>query len=125
MAIFINQIKLPLWGLLIFPHERTDEMTHALKIEHEYFEDIVKGLKTFEVRKNDRNFRLNDILALNECRRGTYTGRCILVSVGYILDEKTAVLENTGLVVMGIVPLDVAVRLKYPVPVYGRKEPPE
>ena len=96
-------------------------MTHALKIEHEHFEDIVKGLKRFEVRRNGSDYQLNDILALNECRLGVYTGRCIFVSVSYISSAP----GKTGLVVMGIEPLDLAVRLKYPVPVYGRKEPVE
>lgn len=30
--------------------------THELKIKPEYFRDVVRGIKTFEVRQNDRNF---------------------------------------------------------------------
>ena len=37
---------------------------HALKILPEYFEDVVIGKKTFELRKNDRGFALGDILTL-------------------------------------------------------------
>lgn len=33
---------------------------HALKILPEYFEDVVIGKKTFELRKNDRGFALGD-----------------------------------------------------------------
>lgn len=41
-------------------------MIHQLKCEAKYFEEICSGQKTFEVRKNDRNFHVGDYLALNE-----------------------------------------------------------
>lgn len=36
--------------------------THELKIKPEYFRDVVRGIKTFEVRQNDRNFGVGDII---------------------------------------------------------------
>lgn len=30
---------------------------HALKIDPNYFDDVVQGRKTFEIRKNDRGFK--------------------------------------------------------------------
>jgi ParB family transcriptional regulator, chromosome partitioning protein len=41
-------------------------LTHELKCENPYFTDIWQGLKDFEIRKNDRNFRTGDIVILNE-----------------------------------------------------------
>ena len=41
-------------------------MVHALKIYPEYYEAVKSGKKPFEVRKNDRDFKVGDILALNE-----------------------------------------------------------
>jgi len=35
---------------------------HDLKIYPEYWEDIVTGKKTFEVRKNDRDYQVGDLL---------------------------------------------------------------
>ncbi len=35
---------------------------HTLKIKYEYLLDIVKGNKTFELRKNDRDFQVGDII---------------------------------------------------------------
>ena len=35
-----------------------------LKLNTEYYDDVKKGLKTFEVRKNDRDFKVGDILSL-------------------------------------------------------------
>lgn len=37
-------------------------MIHQLKIESRFFEDIVKRTKTFEIRKNDRDFHKEIIL---------------------------------------------------------------
>lgn len=41
-------------------------MIHQLKCEAKYFEELCFGTKTFEVRKNDRDFHVGDYLALNE-----------------------------------------------------------
>lgn len=41
-------------------------MKHQLKILPEYYEQVIEGNKTFEIRKNDRNFRSGDMLHLRE-----------------------------------------------------------
>lgn len=41
-------------------------MIHELKLESEYFPMVGEGIKTFEIRKNDRDFRVGDILRLRE-----------------------------------------------------------
>ena len=41
-------------------------MIHELKIFPEYFEAVISGKKSFEIRKADRPFAVGDILALNE-----------------------------------------------------------
>lgn len=48
-------------------------MIHELKIKPQYYEDIKIGIKTFEIRKNDREFKLGDILILNEYDSGAGT----------------------------------------------------
>lgn len=40
--------------------------THDLKIAPEWFDDVCEGVKTFEIRKDDRDYRLGDILRLRE-----------------------------------------------------------
>ncbi|EKE9396609.1 DUF3850 domain-containing protein, partial [Listeria monocytogenes] len=47
---------------------------HELKILPEYYEDIVAGRKTFEIRKNDRDFQVGDYLILKEFKDGNHTG---------------------------------------------------
>lgn len=59
---------------------------HELKTEPKYFMKIEDGSKSFELRKNDRDFRLNDILHLRE-HQGSYTGNEIIAQVTYILTD--------------------------------------
>ena len=82
-------------------------MIHELKIWPGYFEDIVTGKKTFEVRRADRPFVEGDLLALNEWNPKTegYTGASVLVKVIYIWRDPIYVRE--GFVIMSIVPCDV------------------
>lgn len=36
---------------------------HILKLRSEFFEDVLNGRKTFEVRKNDRGFQKGDLVS--------------------------------------------------------------
>jgi ASC-1-like (ASCH) protein len=48
---------------------------HHLKCENEYYQAQEKGTKTFEVRKNDRDYQLYDMVYLEETVNGIKTGR--------------------------------------------------
>lgn len=56
------------------------------KVWPEYFEAIVKGRKTFELRLNDFDINEGDVLLLREWNPKTkeYTGREIEKVVGYV-----------------------------------------
>ena len=82
-------------------------MIHELKTLPGYFEDVLAGRKSFEVRKNDRDFREGDLLALNEYGKDGYTGRCCLVSIDYILNDKNYCLKDY--VILGIKPCGVGI----------------
>lgn len=63
-------------------------MTHRLKILKPYFEAVAAGGKTFELRKDDRPYKIGDTLVLNEIGAGNEpTGRTIEKKVGYILRD--------------------------------------
>ena len=82
-------------------------MIHQLKQASIYFEDVISGKKPFEVRKNDRNFKVGDFLGLNELNPdGIETGRSTLFRVNYILDNPEYCKE--GYVVLGIQPCNVS-----------------
>ena len=74
---------------------------HELKTWKEDFEEVFMGRKTFEVRKNDRNFQKGDILILKEWdnEKQEYTGRQMARGISYILNGGQFGVEN-GFVVM-------------------------
>ena len=78
-------------------------MKHLLKILPEYFKEVVKGTKTFEVRKNDRGFRVGDILVLAEycISIQSFTGRVCEKKVSYILKGGSFGVDK-NFVVMGL-----------------------
>ncbi len=81
--------------------------THELKILPEYFDDITSGKKTFEIIRNDRNYKVGDVLILREWNKRNYTGCEVTAEVTYILDDFEALKE--GYIVMGIKVLSVKI----------------
>ena len=93
---------------------------HELKLSTKYFKDVVDLKKTFEIRKNDRNFEVGDVLALSAydsfyhryAKNGYITHRnqndfchlneadTIFFDITYITDYE----QKDGYVVMSIVP---------------------
>lgn len=76
-------------------------MEHELKTYPKYFENVISGRKKFEVRKNDRNFCVGDMLILKEWDNIIYSGREVKTEVIYMLDDKFIGIQP-GYVVMGI-----------------------
>ena len=72
-------------------------VVHELKIAPEYFGPVAYGTKSFEIRKNDRDFQVDDILLLKEFD-GKYTGRETAMQVSYITDYE----QKDGYVVLAI-----------------------
>lgn len=80
---------------------------HQLKTVQPYFDDIWENGKNFEVRRNDRNFKVGDVLMLleydpskaNDTGDG-YTGMCITAKITYILNNPQYCKE--GYVILGI-----------------------
>ena len=60
--------------------------THNLKIWPSFFEAIVDGSKTFELRHDDRDYKVGDILLLKEWTDvRKFTGRELKRVVTYVL----------------------------------------
>ena len=78
-------------------------VTHALKCVAKYFHLIESGLKTFEVRKNDRGFKVNDFMLLHLYNPDTlkYSTRHIMTRITYILDTPDFCKE--GYIIIGFV----------------------
>lgn len=61
---------------------------HELKIEQAYFNAVRNGIKTFEIRNNDRGFQAGDTVLLKETQpvpAFPYTGRELLATIGYVI----------------------------------------
>jgi Domain of unknown function (DUF3850) len=69
---------------------------HELKTHPQYFQAVLDGKKTFEVRLNDRNYQVGDELLLKEYDPITkeYTGKVSkLYEITYILDDSFLALK--------------------------------
>jgi uncharacterized protein YqfB (UPF0267 family) len=45
---------------------------HELKIQKNFADDIVSGIKTFEIRDDDRGFQTGDLIRFTAIEPGTY-----------------------------------------------------
>lgn len=73
----------------VFINEGTMK-THELKCWPEFFAPILSGEKTFELRKNDRDYQVGDLLHLREWDPGTkqYSGSEIRKRIAYMLEHR-------------------------------------
>ena len=97
-------------------------MLHELKILPKYFKDVKKGVKTFELRKNDRNFKVGDVLVLEEYdssiqwedvngKKVNYSGEKVLRTVTYVLSNIDGL--DKEYVILGIKPISQDIELKW------------
>lgn len=81
-----------------------DTNYQILKLHVDYFDDVADGVKTFEIRKNDRDYQVGNILVLREydpidSYTGAFTGRECRARITYITDYA----QKDNYVVLGIV----------------------
>lgn len=76
---------------------------HELKILPKYYSKVTTGEKRFEIRKDDRNFAVGDIIRLKEFDGNKYTGRDSLYDIIYKLDGGEYGLEK-GYCILSIKP---------------------
>ncbi len=76
--------------------------THNKKLIQPYFDDVWNGNKTFEIRKNDCDYQVGDILILCEFDEKTsrYTGAWLVVKIVYKIEDFAGI-EN-GYCILGI-----------------------
>jgi hypothetical protein len=59
---------------------------HELKVWPQFFDALLSGEKTFEARRNDRDFRVGDSLLLREWSElNGYSGRELTRQISYVL----------------------------------------
>lgn len=87
VSIRLKNIK----GCLIIPfylgidNDERFPNIHELKILPQYYYDILENQKRFELRKDDRDYQVDDILALEEWDGEKFTGNFVQIRIRYIL----------------------------------------
>lgn len=90
---------------------------HDLKTWPEYFGALADMTKTFELRKNDRNFQVGDVINCREWEPGKkeYTGQVLRYKISYILPLYRFIPcdESKEFVILGIQELNPAKKYMY------------
>ena len=60
---------------------------HRLKLNNRYFDAVANGIKTFEIRRNDRDYKVGDTLVMKEVnddgKRLTYADNNLGMNLDY------------------------------------------
>ncbi|ELW8194532.1 DUF3850 domain-containing protein [Yersinia enterocolitica] len=79
--------------------------THDLKIRPEFFAPVRQGVKTAEVRLNDRDYMAGDLLILNEFNGDQYTGKIVIRQVTHVADIGEL---KAGYALLSMIPFEMA-----------------
>jgi len=72
--------------------EKKTEIKHEIKLASGFLQDILSGKKTFELRKDDRDYQEGDFVLMKELSViGGYSGAEVLVRIKYVLRGRDAV----------------------------------
>lgn len=81
-------------------------MLHRVKCFDLWFAEVTTDLKPFEIRRNDRDYEVGDLIELNETRDAEYTGRAALYKITSVLpDTEFHDGIKSGFAVIGIQPV--------------------
>ena len=64
--------------------------THKLKTVQPFFDEVSKRNKTFELRRNDRDFKVGDEIYLQEydMMHNSFSGKEVRIEITYILTDR-------------------------------------
>ena len=76
---------------------------NELKIQPKYFTEVLYKRKNFELRKDDRNYQVGDLITLREYENGAYTGREIKnLPISFILRDCQEYGLKDGYCILGL-----------------------
>lgn len=81
-------------------------MVHELKTWQSYFHAVYDGTKLFELRRDDRDFRANDLVRLRETfyHDGRFTGRECTRRITYVLRHEEDLGLKPGFAILSLAP---------------------
>jgi ASC-1-like (ASCH) protein len=71
-------------------------MNYILEIQDKYFNDIKTGIKTFEIRRNNKNYSIGDDLTLVNLK----TNEVLIKTIIYITD--ISIYDINDILILGI-----------------------
>lgn len=83
------------------------QIVHDLKTWTEHYQNVIRGLKPWEIRLNDRDYKVGDILNLKEYfpNLNEFSGESTLFEVTHILHGGQFGIEK-GFCIMSIKPFE-------------------
>lgn len=81
-----ERVEIPQTNKVEVQETRSDERRHRLKLAKMFFDAVDTGKKSFELRKNDRNYQIGDVLEMHEMDNGEETGRVTEKQVIYVME---------------------------------------
>ena len=60
---------------------------HQIKISPKFFKDVCSGIKQFELRFNDRQYKVGDLVQMMEFEKDEYSGLFVIVEITYMIEN--------------------------------------
>ena len=79
-----------------------DSNLHFIKLDEKYIDAVETGIKTFELRKNDRNYKVNDIIIFID-KNNKIIFNDAFYRITYILKDVPKYGLKRGFCILGIV----------------------
>ena len=88
--------------------EQQGPKTHRVKIAAMNYRDVCYGVKSFELCKNDRDYKVGDTLEMSEYKDGNPTGNIVRARIIYMLENYTGL--KAGYCILGLDVMDYDIR---------------
>ena len=75
--------------MAVLPSEQPQRV-HQLREGLTSLQELLSGKRTFEICRNDTDYRVGDILEIRGFREGKFTGQSVSAEITFIMDEHTA-----------------------------------
>ena len=77
---------------------------HVLKIERSFYDAVVMENKKAELRKDDRDYKVGDLIHFTDINGNEYEGEFNLFVITHVLPARSIIVEAEDYVVLSIMP---------------------